>query len=201
MALRFAVFTMGIGSILISGLIIAWTADLIDGVTVSFWSAVLVGVIVTIVNLIRYDFARLRRARLVLRTRGAARGAADSAPPGPHDQQDRRPRHLLSRDRRSGGAGAAPRDHQRPHAQRCALDAVRFPPHRPLGMRPLVSDQRESGRTAARKQRRHPGLSLVRARHRPPDDFERPGQRRRGRAALDHWRRPARLRRHQPRQS
>lgn len=51
MALRFAVFTMGIGSMLISGLIIAWSAQLIDGVSVSFWSAALVGVVVTIVNL------------------------------------------------------------------------------------------------------------------------------------------------------
>jgi uncharacterized membrane protein YvlD (DUF360 family) len=51
MALRFAVFTMGIGSILISGLIIMGSAELIDGVATSFWSAALVGVVVTVVNL------------------------------------------------------------------------------------------------------------------------------------------------------
>src|SRR4051794_28371097 len=51
LALRFAVFTMGIGSILISGLIIMLSAELIDGVVTSFWSAALVGVVVTISNL------------------------------------------------------------------------------------------------------------------------------------------------------
>ncbi|MGH2906755.1 MAG: phage holin family protein [Solirubrobacterales bacterium] len=82
LALRFAVFTFGIGSMLISGAIITLLAEWIDGVTVDFWSAVLVGVIITIVNILAttvlslgerdwyYERVVTRAARRVARRQG-----------------------------------------------------------------------------------------------------------------------------------
>lgn len=51
-ALRFAALTLGIGAILISGGIVMLAAELIDRVSVDFWNAVLVGVALTISNMI-----------------------------------------------------------------------------------------------------------------------------------------------------
>lgn len=52
LALRFAVFTMGLGSILISGLIIATATDAVVGTDVSVGAAVATGVMVTVANII-----------------------------------------------------------------------------------------------------------------------------------------------------
>lgn len=51
LALRFAVFTMGLGSILISGLIIAFATDAVAGTEVELGSAVLAGLLITIANI------------------------------------------------------------------------------------------------------------------------------------------------------
>ncbi|MBI5311000.1 MAG: phage holin family protein [Actinobacteria bacterium] len=51
-ALRFAALTLGLGAILISGGIVMLAAELIDGVAVSFGAAVVVGVVLTVANII-----------------------------------------------------------------------------------------------------------------------------------------------------
>lgn len=51
-ALRFAVFSMGIGSILISGAIIALVAGAIDDVSVNIWSAAVVAIGLTVTNIL-----------------------------------------------------------------------------------------------------------------------------------------------------
>lgn len=52
LALRFAVFTMGLGSILISGFIVATATDFVAGTDVSIASAALAGVLITVANIV-----------------------------------------------------------------------------------------------------------------------------------------------------
>lgn len=50
-ALRFAVFTMGLGSIFLAALVISLAADVVDGIDVTTWAAVLVVVVLTVANI------------------------------------------------------------------------------------------------------------------------------------------------------
>lgn len=52
MALRFAVFTLGLGSILITGLIVSAVADIVRGVHVDIVAAMIVGVTLTLANIV-----------------------------------------------------------------------------------------------------------------------------------------------------
>lgn len=55
-ALRFAVFTAGLGSVLLSGLVIAWATEVVEGVSVTFGAGVVVAIAITFGNIVLTSF-------------------------------------------------------------------------------------------------------------------------------------------------
>ena len=106
----------------------------------------------------------------------------------------------LPGDRRPRAARAAARAARRQRAEHGALDLRPRLPPRGVGDRPLLADRRQPGRHPARLQRGHPGVPLGREGDRDDDGLLLGGGLRRDRAPPLHRRRPARRRRHQPRQ-
>ena len=135
-----------------------------------------------------------RRRRDVPAPGAAARGAPRRR------RAHRRAGRGLPGDRRPLARGLSPRGARRSPARAGALAGLGLAPPPGVGVRPVLPDLGEPGRPAARLQRRHPRLPLVRARHRPHDGLQPPARRRRARAAPVDRHGPAGRRRRQPRQ-
>ena len=134
------------------------------------------------------------------RRRPPAQDRPPAGPKGPRGEPDQRPRGDPLRDRRPGGAHLAKGPGRGPRPGDGSLARRRLAPADGLGVRPLLPDGREPGRTAAGLKRGHAGVPLVREGQRPDDGLEPRQGRGRDRAPPVRRRRAAGGERRQPRQ-
>ena len=159
-ALPFTVLTLGLGVLVLNGAVVVLRVSQLDRASTSTASApaIVVAVGVTVVNTLATVAARHRRRRLLLPQRRQAAGQARQRRPTAtrRSRASTSSRSTASPTMWSGARSATATCRISPRWLRDGS-----PPAAALGDRLVVADRRLPGRPAARRQRRHAGVSLV----------------------------------------